>query len=168
MRTLGHMGRTLAVLLLLWAAASPLDLTVGAQPPAAPSHLVVIVAADSTLRDVSRALLKRVFLGEPAEHDGVRMVPLNYAPDDPLRVAFDRAALGFSSEASGRYWVDRRIRGQGLPPRAVPTPALLRAVVARLRGGIGYIAPDQLNPTVKALTIDGARHTDAAYPLIIK
>ena len=168
MRSIRHTWRTLAALLLFLTAASPLDRAATAQPPAVPGRLVVIVAADSTLRDVSHALLKRIFLGEPAEHDGVRLVPLNYGPEDPLRIAFDKTALGFSQEAAGRYWVDRRIRGQGLPPRAVATQSLLRAVVARLRGGIGYITPDQLNPTVKALTIDGAHHTDAAYQLTIK
>jgi len=167
MRAISHMARMLSVFLLFLTAASPLDHAATAQAGPSP-RIVVIVAADSTLRDVSHALLKRIFLGEPAEHDGARIVPLNYGPDDPLRIAFDRLALGLSPEAAGRYWVDRRIRGQGLPPRAVPTQSLVRAVVARLRGSIGYITPDQLDPSVRALTIDGAHYTDPTYQLSIK
>jgi hypothetical protein len=127
--------------------------------------LVVIVSADSKLRDISHALLRRIFLGEPTEFEGVRWVPFNYGPDDPLRVTFDQLAFDMSKEASGRYWVDRRIRGQGLPPRAIANQALLRAVVARLPGAIGYITADQLNASVRALTIDGVSYDKADYKL---
>jgi GNAT superfamily N-acetyltransferase len=127
--------------------------------------LVVIVAADSKLRDISHALLRRIFLGEPTEYEGQRWVPFNYGPDDALRVAFDELALRLSKEATGRYWVDRRIRGQGLPPRAIATQTLLRAVVARLPGAIGYITADQLNSSVRALTIDGVAHDRPGYRL---
>jgi len=158
----------LAAILLLLIAGSPFEHAATAQAPGPDARIVVIVAAQSTLRDISHALLRRVFLGEPTEHAGVRLVPLNYGPDDPVRVAFDRAALGFSPAASGRYWVDRRIRGQGLPPRTVPNQALLRAVVARLNGGIGYVTADQLNPTVRALTVDGETYTDPDYDLVVE
>jgi hypothetical protein len=130
-------------------------------------RMAVIVSSQSSLRDVSRALLRRIFLGEPAEHDGKRFVPLNYAPSDPLRTGFDRLALNFSAEQAGRYWIDRRIRGQGLPPRAVSSQTLLRNVVARLPGGIGYVTLDQLNASVRALTIDGKGYEDPGYPLLL-
>lgn len=130
--------------------------------------LVVIVAAQSTLRDIPHGLLRRIFLGEPSEHAGKRLLPLNYGPDDPLRIAFDQRAFGMSKDASGRYWVDRRIRGQGLPPRTVPTQMLMRAVVARLPGAVGYLTADQLNDTVRAVTIDGRAHDAADYPLRVE
>jgi hypothetical protein len=127
--------------------------------------LVVIVAADSTLRDISHALLRRIFLGEPTEYEGVRWVPFNYGPDDPLRISFDALAFHLSKEASGRYWVDRRIRGQGLPPRAIANQPLLRAVIARLPGAIGYVTADQLNGSVRALTLDGVAYDRPNYQL---
>ena len=127
--------------------------------------LVVIVAANSKLRDISHALLRRIFLGEAAEQQGLRWVPFNYPPDDPLRIAFDQQAFDLSPAAVGRYWVDRRIRGQGMPPRALASQTLLRAVVARLPGAIGYVTSDQLNQSVRALTIDGIAYDRPNYQL---
>lgn len=138
-----------------------------AEPPQALRNtpLVVIVSSQSTLRDISYALLRLVFKGEIAEHQGIRLVPFNYGPSDPLRVAFDRLALGFSPDATGRHWVDRRIRGQSAPPRTIPSQDLLRAVVAKIPGGIGYVTADQVDGTVRALSVDGHRYDDPDYPL---
>ena len=153
------LSAVLLALLLLLSGAGPTE------SKRLEARLVVIVAAQSPLQDISRPLLRRVFTGNPAELGGTRLVPLNYGPDDPLRTAFDRLVLGFSQEAAGRYWVDRRIRGQGLPPRAIPNVALLRAVVAKLPGAIGYVTADKLDATVKPLRIDGHDYTSAEYPL---
>lgn len=138
---------------------------VSAEATATRKPLVVIVAAGSKLRDISHALLRRIFLGEPTAHQGVRWVPFNYVPDDPLRISFDERAFDMSQEAIGRYWVDRRIRGQGMPPRAVASQTLLRAVVARLPGAIGYITSDQLHQSVRALTVDGVAYDRPNYLL---
>jgi hypothetical protein len=162
--------RTRVTTLLLLAVglltASLLPLAPGlAQSPRLSTPVAVIVSAQSDMRDISSAFLRRIFLGEPSEFQGQRLVPLNYAPSDPLRVAFDRAALNLGPEQAGRYWVDRRIRGQGLPPRAISGQKLLRNVVARLAGAVGYVTPDQLDESVRALTIDGKSYTDRGYPL---
>lgn len=155
---------------LAWLGVFALGLGVSRPSPAAtppvPPRLVVVVSAGSTLKEISHGLLRRVFLGEPAEHGGVRLIPLNYAPGDPLRSAFDRAALGLSPDAVGRYWVDRRIRGQGLPPRTVGSAALMRAVVARLPGAIGYLPREQLGADLRALPIDGITYDDPEYLLV--
>lgn len=139
------------------AAAAPSS---GAKPP-----LVVIVASGSSLTDLSRAQLRRIFLGEPTVLGGLRMIPVNHPPSDPVRTSFDALALGLSPDAAGRYWVDRRIRGQGLPPRAIAGTALIREVVAKLPGGIAYVSAEQVGPSVRALLVDGIRHDDPRYPL---
>jgi hypothetical protein len=106
-----------------------------------------------------------VFRGDPTELNGRRLTPFNYAPESPLRRSFDLLALGMSTGEVGRYWIDRRIRGQGLAPRTVPSPAMARAVVARLPGAISYITSKELDTTVRAVSIDGKSHTDRDYPL---
>ena len=65
----------------------------------------------------------------------------------------------------GRYWVDRRIRGQGMPPRTAPSQAIVRRVIPLLPGAIGYLSVDQLDGSVQALTIDGKDHKQPDYPL---
>lgn len=162
-----RISRTIsAIILMVGVLALTVPLPSSAiAPQAARPATAVIVAADSSLQEISSALLRRIFQGEPSSHDGERLVPLNYPPSDPLRIAFDRAALGLEPGATGRYWVDRRIRGQGLPPRTISSPALVREVVARLRGAIGYIPADQLRSNVRAVRIDGRSHEEAGYLL---
>lgn len=156
---------SVGLVLVTLLAEGPLALASAQPRTSGSSPMVVIVSAQSKMQDISRSLLKRIFLGEVAEYEGVRFVPLNYSVDTPLRQAFDEVLLGFTGDAVGRYWVDRRIRGQGLPPRTVPSSSVVRVAVAKLRGAMGYIRAAELDTSVRALTIDGVAHTAPGYPL---
>jgi hypothetical protein len=131
---------------------------------AAREAIAIIVSRDLALRDLTPAELRRLFLGEVTERAGKRLVPFNYGTDNPLRQDFDLMALGMRGDEVGRYWVDRRMRGQGLPPRLVPNAIVARAVVARLAGAVAYVPASQLDASVVALRIGGRDHTDPAYP----
>jgi hypothetical protein len=157
---------------LLSSAAVVVALSVagaGAPHAAAPpsgTELVVVVGAQSSLRDISRSTLRRAYLGEVTEDHGARLVPLNQPPGAPARVAFDRALLGLEADAIARFWIDQRIRGQGSAPRAIPSVALLLRVLAQLPGGISYIRRADLPAnatTVKVITVDGKKPGDVGY-----
>lgn len=153
------------VSLVLSLAPSRFDFASAQADASTSAIIVVIVSARSTFHDLPKAVLKRVFLGEPTEVDGVRLLPFNLPPESTLRRRFDQLLLGFDVDAAGRYWVDRRIRGQGLPPRVVPNPAIVRAAVAKLPQAISYLHSDQLDGSVRALRVDGVAHTASNYPL---
>jgi hypothetical protein len=131
-----------------------------------PLVLVLVTSKELQVRDISFGVARRAFLGDATELGGRRVVPFNYAVGDPLREAFDRLLLNMGPDQVGRYWVDRRIRGQGMPPKTVPSRQLMRAVVGRIPGVLGYLTPDYLDSSVQPLTIDGKRHTDPGYPLM--
>lgn len=136
-----------------------------AAPPSS-TELVVVVGAQSPLRDISRSALRRAYLGDVTEDHGVRLVPLNQPPGSPARVSFDRALLGLPPEAIARFWIDQRIRGQGSAPRAIPTVSLLLRVLAQLPGGISYLRRSDLpaNSTgVRVITVDGKKPGAAGY-----
>ena len=137
-----------------------------APPPPASNPLVVVVGAQSPMRDISRNMLRRVYLGEVTEDHGLRLVALNQPPGAPARVAFDRALLGLEPEAVARFWIDQRIRGQGSAPRGVPTVALLLRVLAQLPGGLSYMRRSDVPAGasgVKVITVDGKKPDDAGY-----
>jgi hypothetical protein len=73
----------------------------------------------------------------------------------PARVSFDRSLLGLKPTEVGGFWIDRRIRDQGHPPKTVPSSDLAVRVVMSLVGAITYAQTGQLNDKVCALTIDG-------------
>jgi hypothetical protein len=128
--------------------------------------LVPIVAINSPLTDITLGTLRRVFSSEPVSGPGgLRLVGFNQPAGSRAREVFDRAVLGLDPDQAARYWVDQRIRGGARPPRQVNSVALLRQVISRFPGGVGYLAPSELDQSVRALTINGATPDAANYPL---
>ena len=125
--------------------------------------LVVVVAKGSSLTNISRDDLKRCFLGEPVAGGGKTLTPFNAATSTPDRIGFDRAVLGMSPDEVGRFWVDRKVRGQSAAPRALPSVAHMLKVAAKFPGAIGYVPADQLTADVQAVQVDGVAYTDARY-----
>ncbi len=131
--------------------------------------IVVVVALSSPTSDLALSTLQRIFGGDQvSDRDGHHVIPFNHPVQTAERVTFDRIVMGLSPDDVARYWINRRIRGQSGPPRTVPSAALMRRVVAQLKGAIGYLATDQLDGSVRSITIDGKRHTEPGYPLILR
>ena len=129
------------------------------------SPLVVIVPAGSPLSNLPFDRLKALFFGDVVEVSGIgRLVPFNQPANVPDRVAFDRAVLGLEPAAMASYWVDRRVRGGGSPPRTGDV-SILQRLVLRFPGAISYVRADQLIAGVRALRLDGKLPTDSGYPL---
>ena len=128
--------------------------------------LVVVVAKGSQVTNISRSDLKREFLAETVfGDDDTPLVPFNAAPGTPERIGFDRRVLGMSPDEVGRYWVDRKVRGEKGAPRSLPSLAHIAKVVAKFPHAIGYLPADQLTGDVQAVKVDGVSYTDARYPL---
>jgi hypothetical protein len=96
---------------------------------------------------------------------GKALVPFNSEPGTPARAAFDAAILGMTPAQVGRFWVDRKVRGQAPPPRTLPSLAHVVKVVAKFPNAISYVPADKLTPELQAVAIDGVAHTDARYAL---
>jgi hypothetical protein len=129
-------------------------------------ELAVIVAQGSPLKDLSFGDLRRIFTSEPFNDPaGTRLVPLNHPPHTPDRVGFDRVVLGMDPQSVGKYWLDRRIRGQPGPPRTVDSLSMLLKVVAKLPGAIAYVRPQYMKDVV-ALKVDGHLPGKPGYRLI--
>jgi ABC-type phosphate transport system substrate-binding protein len=131
----------------------------------APALVVVIVADSSTVKDVSRMELRKLFLRNTSSVGGQSMIPLNHPAKSDTRVRFDKLVLGMNEAEVGRYWIDRRVRGESGPPRVVQPADLLKEVVSRLPGAISYVRSDQVDNKVRVLTIDGKGPSHPDYPL---
>lgn len=133
-----------------------------------PPTLVVVVGKSIEASDISHALLRRVFGGDSGRIGSQQLTPFNYPPDHPLRSRFDDLVLAMAPDEVGRYWVDRRVRGLGLPPRTVPSAQTMKGVIARLAGAIGYLDASQVDDSVRVLSVDGKSHREAGYRLIAR
>lgn len=136
------------------------------KPSPRPGPLVVIVGARSPLQEISLARLRAVFLGDAVDDpSGRKLVPINQPGRTPDRVAFDQIVLRMTPDQVTSHWVDRRIRGQGSPPRSVDSVVTLQKLVAAFPGAIAYVRAEQLAAGVRAVRIDGRGHLDPDYPL---
>src|SRR5262245_30343604 len=90
------------------------------------STLVIVTKRDSALSQVSLRDLKWMYTGEQVSApSGGALVPFNHVAGSAARVAFDQLVLQMTPDEVGRYWVDRKIRGQTGAPRSVPSVDLL-------------------------------------------
>lgn len=129
--------------------------------------LVVVVARGSPVTSISRTDLRRCFTGDRIEAGGKTLVPFNATPSSPERAGFDRAVLGMSPDEVGRFWVDRKIRGQSGAPRSLPSPAHIAKVAAKFPGAIGYLPADRLTPDIQPVAVDGIAYSDARYDITV-
>jgi hypothetical protein len=127
--------------------------------------LVVVAGIGFPANDISLAALKTAFRGQTAQVGGKRVIPINHAVGTEMRIEFDRVVLDLEPSAVGRYWVDRRIRDEGLPPKSIPTAELAVRVVAAVPAAVTYARRNMLNPKVKVLTVDGKSAGDKDYAL---
>jgi hypothetical protein len=128
--------------------------------------IVVVVAQGSSVTNLSRADLKRCFTGEAVSVGDKPLVPFNAAPNTPDRAGFDKAVLGMTPDEVGRFWVDRKVRGQSGAPRSLPSPAHVAKVAAKFPGAIGYLSADQMTSDIQPVAVDGVAYTDAKYNIV--
>lgn len=127
--------------------------------------LVVVVAKGSSVTNLTRSDLKRCFTGDTVIAGGKPLVPFNAAPNTPERTGFDLAVLGMTPDEVGRFWIDRKVRGQSAAPRSLPSAAHIAKVAAKFPGAVGYLTADQLTSDIQAVSVDGIAYTDVRYNL---
>jgi len=134
-------------LITSWIAIIGLLLVAAVVTPARalPSlDLAVIVNPATRVSHMSAVEMETMFTrAQTRWSDGTPIVPLNAPPGTEARIAFDRAVLRLNPDDVGRFWIDRRIRGLGLPPRQLAEPGSVMRVVEKLNGTISYV-PESL------------------------
>lgn len=102
--------------------------------------LLVIVHAQSPVRQISAYEMEALYTrAQTRWDDGSAVYPFSFPANSPAREAFDRAVLRLNPEQVGRFWLDRRIRGLGMPPKQVPSATMMVQIVANLAGAVGYV-----------------------------
>jgi ABC-type phosphate transport system substrate-binding protein len=125
--------------LMLYFTACLFAFGASAAPPSAAATLDVFVHPACAVTKLTDHELEALFTrAQTRWDDGTPVIPLSFTAGSEARVLFDRAVLRLEPDAVGRFWLDRRIRGLGLPPKQVPSAALMQQVVSNLPGAIGY------------------------------
>ena len=142
-------------ILTAWVVIVSLLAMVAATPAQALPQVDIAVIAypQAAARPTSSIEIETMFTRTQTRWaDGTPIVPINAPPGTDLRVQFDQVVLRLSPEEVGRFWIDRRVRGLGLPPRHVGEPATVVRVVEKLAGAIAYAPEDVVrNARVKVV-----------------
>jgi len=111
-----------------------------AEPAAASLSLIVIAHPGVSFTRLAPAELANLYRGgRRSWPDGSPAVVFNMPAQSPARVEFDRVVLKMTPSEAAQFWIDRRIRGDGLPPRQLPSPALAVRIVQAMAGAIAYV-----------------------------
>ncbi len=152
-----------ATLLLFGLAALPQRAAVRAEDRPA---LAVVVGQSVKMTEISLATLRTIFHGEAANGpDGKRFVPLNAPLKSYERELFDRKVLGLEPDQVAQFWITRRIRDEGFPPRTLPSTDLGLRVVASYPGAITYLNAKTVKGGVRVLKVDGKLPSESGYLL---
>lgn len=113
----------------------------------------VVTSPSSPIAAISKADLKRVFMGKKSNLSGVKVVPFMLAESNPAAVSFLQDVLGMSPEEYKKYWVDEQVKGNGTAPALQKTSATAILVSADLPGAIAVVDKAAVNATIKAIPV---------------
>ncbi len=135
-------------------AAYVLGFALSAACAAALADVVVVVSSRSPLTGVSKAHLVDVFLGRASRFaDGSPAVPIDQVEGSPVRDEFYDTFAGKSSAQLKAHWSKIIFTGRGQPPKEVADSAAMKKLLAENPHAIGYIAPAQVDASVRVLRL---------------
>jgi len=133
----------LALIMLLLMALIPL--------PAA-AEVVVIVHTDNPLAELNREQLIDIYMGRYTHFpDGRAAMPVDQAPDSPIRAAYYQKLVNKSVAQVNAFWARLLFSGRATPPRVLTGTQAVIDVVTHNRNAIGYIDNQDLNDNVKVV-----------------
>jgi hypothetical protein len=85
---------------------------------------------------------------------GGKVLVLLAGPGDPARAAMLKTICGMSESDFVKYIAQKAFGGNGAAPKVLPSTGVVLKVVQLTPGGIGIVAPGDVNETVKVLPIE--------------
>jgi ABC-type phosphate transport system substrate-binding protein len=149
--------------------------TPGAQGPvpsalAAHSAVVIIINAENATKPLSIGDLRRILLGEMTRWpNGGPITIAMRPPGQPERAAVLRLICGMTDADFTKYLLQAAYRGEketGI--KQLDTATGVRRFVFNVPGAIGFVRGDEVDGSVRRLSITGDIPTDAAFGLTLR
>jgi hypothetical protein len=112
--------------------------------PARAGEIVVVGNPGLPVDTISAEDLRRIYIGEEAFLQGVRLLPIDYNGEGPLATAFLAAVVNMDPGHFHAWWVRQVFHGDALPPRTVDTVDQALQLIASEPGAIGYVPAERL------------------------
>lgn len=144
--------RSVPVLAALGLAALGSGAPLGAQQDV--SYRVVVHASNPIAR-LTRAQVSQIFLRKVVLWDNRQPVlPVDQAPDSPVRRGFSKAIHGRTVASVQTYWQQQTFAGHAVAPPERASDEEVLAYIRQFPGAIGYVHADaDLGSDVKAVIV---------------
>ncbi len=109
-----------------------------------------VVISNKSMKDLSPAQIKAVFLKKLAFIEDVKAVPINLEARDPLRLKFENDILNMSFSRLKTYWTTRHYLGHR-PPISMKSQESIKAFVKKVDGSLGYINAKNIDDSIKVI-----------------
>jgi len=122
--------------------------------PAA-AEVVVVVSAQSTVENVSRAHITDIYLGRRNQFpNGEPVLPIDQREDAPAHREFYSEYLDRSAAQIKAHWSKLIFTGRGQPPRTVADDSAVADFVAEHPNAIGYIDAELVNDRLRVVAVE--------------
>ena len=130
-------------------------LAVGVVGSAGDADFKVIVNAATSADSITKNDVSKMFLKKTRSWpSGQAIIPVDQAPDSPVRESFSQEIHGRKVSSIKSYWQRQIFSGKAVPPVEYKSEVNVITFVAGNPGAIGYVAGStQLDSRVKVLEI---------------
>jgi ABC-type phosphate transport system substrate-binding protein len=131
------------------------------------NQLAIIVNKSCALDSATSGELQKYFKADKTKFpDGTKIIIVMQDVGRPGRDAALKLIYKMSESEYNDYFVGQTFTGAvASAPKALASPAAVKAFVAATPGAIGYVRASELDDSVKAMKIDGKSPADADYSL---
>lgn len=132
---------------------------------AAQPQIAIITAPEAPQLTLDQNMVRNVYLKKIfVDGKGQRLTPVNLPSGSSLREAFSRALLHMDDAQLQDYWDQKYFQGVS-PPYVLGSPDAVVRFIATTPGAIGYVAPCQVDGSVRVvLTITLPAHQAGDLP----
>jgi hypothetical protein len=130
----------------------------------ADAQLAIVVNPGNATTELSLDRLRRLFLGQATTFPSGAHARLGR--HTPSAAAFDRGALGLQPQIVRSRWMAMIFRGEATAvPTELATADDVKQFVRSHPDALAFVPAAQVDGSMKVLSIDGKKPSDAGYPI---
>jgi ABC-type phosphate transport system substrate-binding protein len=133
--------------------------------------LAIIVHKSNPIQNLSLAELREYFLAERSHWSTRQKIRVAMRePGSPEREAVLRLICGMNRDQDfTTYFLHAKFSEQTIDePRSLDSAPNMIRFVANVAGAIGYVRADEVDPSVRVITVDNASPGDPGYKLTLR
>jgi phosphate transport system substrate-binding protein len=134
---------------------------------AATNDLAVVVNKANATSNLTKSELRKLVLGEQESWPGGMKVTVALRiPGNPERAAVLRAVCRMSEDEYIQHSMHADFTGQTMnAPKILSSPAAIRQLVASVPGAIGFLPMNEVNDSVKVVSVEGVAAGEPDYKI---